>query len=139
MLTPVTSNATVSKDEAMVEFLQSCTRANNAGAIQANAVASRANAVASRANAVAIQAIATVDALALLCSEDDGMKEDGGENDGLVGSPLDFSDSSSDEESASSPCRAGGKKLFHSCFDLYSFRPQLNTPSHYFVPPQSPL
>ena len=132
MLTPVTSNATVSKDEAMVEFLQSCTRANNAGAIQANAVASRAN-------AVAIQAIATVDALALLCSEDDGMKEDGGENDGLVGSPLDFSDSSSDEESASSPCRAGGKKLFHSCFDLYSFRPQLNTPSHYFVPPQSPL
>ena len=76
---------------------------------------------------------------ALRCSEDDGMKEDGGEDDGLVGAALDFSDYSSDDESALPPRRAGGKKLFHSCFDLYSFRPQLNTPSHCIVPPQSPL
>jgi len=40
-------------------------------------------------------------------SEDDGMKEDGGEDDGLVGAALDFSDSSSDDESALPPRRAG--------------------------------
>eukprot|EP00985_Skeletonema_marinoi_P013204 scaffold6522_cov161-Skeletonema_marinoi.AAC.1 len=40
-------------------------------------------------------------------SEDDGMNKDGGEDDGLVGAALDFSDSSSDDESVSSPRRAG--------------------------------
>jgi len=56
MLTPITSNATVSKDEEFVECLQSCTRANNTVAIQANAVAIQANAVAieAEANAKAI-------------------------------------------------------------------------------------
>jgi len=39
--------------------------------------------------------------------EGDGMKEDGGEDGDLVGAVLDFSDSSSDDESASSPRRAG--------------------------------
>ena len=46
---------------------------------------------------------------ALRRSEDDGMKEDGGEDDGLVGAALDFSDYSSDEELALPPRHAGGK------------------------------
>mmetsp|Transcript_11301 Transcript_11301/g.19248 ORF Transcript_11301/g.19248 Transcript_11301/m.19248 type:complete len:602 (-) Transcript_11301:90-1895(-) len=46
-------------------------------------------------------------ASALRRSEDDGMKEDGGEDDGLIGAALDFSDSSSDDESALPPSRAG--------------------------------